>query len=261
MESPLSFQSHLFHSATTMKKHLAHLTIGFVTFTIGVVLALLFLAPANPSPVKVEQVLVATKPAEPVPAVEDTKPDGPTSLTILVEASEPNPNPPSQSTHYIKLNKKGSATFDLDLGENIDGQEVSLNYKDQSSEYRMFERYRTSMTISMEGPHIDLVDWRHFDSEWTPLTQLGPLSFRTLAGELIDRSKFPPVTKAEILKEVRKRAGVGWGDPAELVKDCNGPDEGQCLVSVSSIYLRVQKKVSNRWIDVGLVEIRVPMGC
>jgi len=30
------------------------------------------------------------------------------------------------------------------------------------------------MTISAEGPHLDLVDWRHFDSPWIQLYRLGP---------------------------------------------------------------------------------------
>ena len=68
-------------------------------------------------------------------------------------------------------------------------------------------------------------------------------------------------TKAEIMKEVRRRVGDEWPALLELVKDCHGPNDGACLVSISSIYLRIQKKVRNQWVNVGLVEIRIPLGC
>jgi hypothetical protein len=55
--------------------------------------------------------------------------------------------------------------------------------------------------------------------------------------------------------------GKDWPDLLELVKGCRGPNDGACQVMISSIYLRIQKKVSGRWIDIGLVEVRIPMGC
>lgn len=115
------------------------------------------------------------------------------------------------------------------------------------------------MSISAEGPHLDLVEWRHFDSPWTSLETLGHKRFRTLAIDQMEVSKFPSTTKAEIMKEVR--VGEEWPAVLELVKDCHGPNDGACLVSISSIYLRIQKKVRNQWVNVGLVEIRIPMGC
>jgi len=77
----------------------------------------------------------------------------------------------------------------------------------------------------------------------------------------MDGSRFPSTTKSEILKEVRRRVGNDWPYLLELVKDCRGPNDGACIVGVSSIYLRIQKQVRGSWIDIGLVEFRVPMGC
>jgi hypothetical protein len=74
-------------------------------------------------------------------------------------------------------------------------------------------------------------------------------------------SKFPRTTKAEIIKEVRRRVGKDWPNLLELVNECHGSNDGACLVMISSIYLRIQKMIRARWIDVGQIEVRIPMGC
>jgi hypothetical protein len=117
------------------------------------------------------------------------------------------------------------------------------------------------MSIAAEGPHLDLVDWRHFDSPWIPLDSLDGKRFRTLESDQMDSSRFPSTTTSEILEEVRKHVGEDWSDLLELVEGCSGPNDGACLVMISSIYLRIQKQVSGRWIDIGLVEVRLQMGC
>ena len=195
----------------------------------------------------------------PVPA-RDTKANEGSDFSIVVAISQPNPKPPSLTRRHFKLNARGPTLIDLELAEDIDNQEVTLNFLD-NSQYRMLQRYRTSMSISVEGPHIDLMDWRHFDSPWTSLKKSGPKRFRTLATDQMDASRFPATTKAEIMKEVRRRVGDEWPEALELVKNCRGPNDGACLVSISSIYLRIQKKVRKQWVDVGLVEVRIPMGC
>jgi hypothetical protein len=160
----------------------------------------------------------------------------------------------------IKLSKKPVVLDDLDIGDDIDGQEITIVGGDNSAQYRIFERYRTSMTVMGEGPHLDLVDWRHFDSEWIELDQLAQRKFRTLASELMDSSKFPPTTQAELIRAVRKRAG-DWPEMMELAKTCRSPNHEPCGVSISSVYFRIEKLVGDQWTRVGLVEVFIPMGC
>lgn len=176
-------------------------------------------------------------------------------LTILVRVlSEPS------SDRLIELSKNSPTNVDLELGEDINDQEVSLS-GDTDSEYRILQRYQTSMTVMDEGPHLDLLDWRHFDSAWIPLQQLDTHRFRTLASHQMDETKFPPTTKADIISAVEKRAGSDWPEIVELVKTCEGPNDGCCGVRISSIYLRVQKRIADSWTDIGLVEFLIPMGC
>jgi hypothetical protein len=168
---------------------------------------------------------------------------------------------PTRHVIPVKLGSDRKATVDLDLPESIDGQPVTLNFADSSGTYRILQRYRTSMSVAAEGPHLDLVDWRHFDSDWIPLKSLGARRFRTLKSSEMQSSKFPPTTRAEIMEEVRKRVEKDWPELLEYVETCNGPNDGACWVGVSSIYLRVQKRTGDSWTDIGLVEVNLPMGC
>jgi hypothetical protein len=249
-----------------MKPLIIRLTVALITFGIGV--GLVFITQTRRSQVALQPVTVKVTdqiPVKPPPASkeppalpqEEEIPKG-TDLSIVVEFHD---NSPSFKARHIKLGKDHKATVDLDLAESIDGQQVTLHFADSPVLYRILQRYRTSMSISAEGPHLDLVDWRHFDSPWTPLEPLGANRFRTLRSEQMDYSRFPKTTKKEITEEVRRRVEKDWPELTEWVESCNGPNDGACIVSISSIYLRIQKQVDDRWIDVGQVEIAIPMGC
>ena len=250
-----------------MPRLISRHTVALVTFSIGLILTSIFKTPTTPilkQPARhVDEVLVEKQPLEllpPKPSNPDIKIYRYSDLSVVVAMSEPNPKPPSLSRAYIELVKHGPTVIDLDLGQSIDDQELTLNFRD-NDEYRVFERYRTSMSVSAEGPHLDLVNWRHFDSPWTQLKSVGHKRFRTLATEQMDDSKFPSTTNEEMVKEVRRLVGTDWPEIVELVKDCHSPKSGACFVSISSIYLRIQKRLGARWTDVGVVEFRLPMGC
>jgi hypothetical protein len=165
-----------------------------------------------------------------------------------------------EGSHTVRLSKNPVVVEDLDVPEYIDGQEISIAGGDKAAQFRIFERYRTTMTVMGEGPHLDLVDWRHFDSEWITLDQLDQRTFRTLASDKMDASKFPSTTQAELIGAVRKRA-ADWPEVIELAKTCRSPHHEPCAVGVSSLYFRIEKQVGDRWIQVGLVEVLIPMGC
>jgi hypothetical protein len=176
-------------------------------------------------------------------------------LTIVVRT---NSVPPSFRTMRVTLRQRNSTVVNLDLGEDIDDQEIKLS---TGGRYRVFERYRTSMTVMDEGPHLDLIDWRHFDSSWTLLKSLDHTRCRTLSTNRIDGSRFPRVTKADMVRAVRARTKQEWGRAAQLIIECSGPNDYPCAVMLSSIFIRVERRVQGKWAHVGLVEFRIPMGC
>ena len=253
-----------------MKRLIILPVFALLTFAVGLALQSL----RNPSPIKstsiatpAEQKLTKAPTAQP-PLPPPPQPPSPSlveigekknsDLSIVFDNSK---SDGSVVVHHVKLNKKKSAVVDLDLSVSIYGHEITLNFPDNSVQYRVQQRYRTSMSVSAEGPHLDLVDWRHFDSPWITLRSIGPKRFRMLADEEMDEEKFPPTTKSEIVNEVRRRMEREWPEIVELAKSCNGPNVGACLVGVNSMYLRIQKQVDGSWVDIGSVEFQIPMGC
>ena len=70
----------------------------------------------------------------------------------------------------------GDIYKDLDLGEEWEGiLEVRGFPKSQLISVDMY--FETSLSISNEGPHLDLVDWLHYKSPWTPLISRSPTEF------------------------------------------------------------------------------------
>ena len=241
-----------------MRKVIYGFAVALLTFALGAVSYYLTRPKAAPStPTKPVVVSYELKPVE--ITVKETV-DRPANDDLALIISTDNGGESGQRT--IKLGPKTTVIDDLDVPENIDGQELFILGGAQSEQYRISERYRTSMTVMGEGPHLDLIDWRHFDSEWIPLEKLSQRKFRSIASEKMDVETFPATTRAELLSAVRKRAvAIGWEPAIDLAKTCRSPKDEPCAVSVSSVYFRIERLVGDTWVKVGSIEISIPMGC
>jgi hypothetical protein len=241
------------------------LMAAVIAFAIGLAISRLLRLPAVEESIQPVTITAAILVRPQTPELPDLAPEPNlaegSDLSIGIQFSQPGPNPPFYELRYIKLSKRGTTIVGLDMTEYVDKSEVTLNFRDSSAEYRILQQYRTSMSVSAEGPHLDLIDWRHYDSPWKSLKSLGRNRFRTLPAGQMQDIRFPKTSKSDIVKEVRRQVGHDWPYLLELVQSCNGPNEGACLVAISSIYLRIQKQVRGRWVDVGLVDFRVAMGC
>ena len=233
-----------------------YLAVALLTFAIGATLFYLttLKTVSQPAPVtKPVEVLVEKKPEVKPPAV-------PVDVSVILRTHSIDDTHPEYKHRTLKLSDKPVVVEDLDIEEDVDADEITIVGGDESTQFRISERYRTSMTVMGEGPHLDLVDWSHFDSEWIPLQQIAQRKFRTLKRERMNAEMFPATTQAEILAAVRRRAG-DWPEAIELAKQCSGPKEYPCSVGVSSVYFQIEMLVGDQWATVGVVEVQIPMGC
>jgi hypothetical protein len=237
-----------------MRKVIYGLGVALLTFSLGAVVYYFTRLKSSPQPIPVVEVKLRAKTSE---IEKPLEPSAPADFTVVIKTDL---GDGEVGSHSVSLSKNPVVVEDLDVPEYIDGQEISIVGGDKASKFRIFERYRTTMTVMGEGPHLDLVDWRHFDSEWMPLDQLEQRRFRTLESDRMDCSKFPTTSQAELISAVRKRA-ADWPKAIELAKTCRSPHHEPCAVGVSSLYFRIEKQAGDRWIQVGLVEVLIPMGC
>jgi hypothetical protein len=245
-----------------MQKVIYCVGVALLTFSLGAVVYYFTRLKLTSQPVRVVQVqpieVRKEKPASTVEIETPVEPPAPAGLSVVIKTDL---GDGESGSHTVKLSKDPVVLDDLDVPEYIDGQEISIVGGDKAAQFRILERYRTSMTVMGEGPHLDLSNWRHYDSEWITLDQLSQRKFRTLATEKMDASKFPSVTKSELLAAVRKHAYADWPEAVDLAKTCKSPHDEPCGVGVSSLYFRIEKQVGDRWIKVGVVEVLIPMGC
>ena len=168
-------------------------------------------------------------------------------------------------------------SVDLDLGESIEDQIIILHtYPGESREFKVEQQFETSLTVMGEGPHFDLLDWKHHTSEWEEIKMIGRNEFLTNRIGESESSKFPNVTGKEIsaaVKEAERKLYADYYEAAEsgvdpvdekwsrLARTCKSPQDYPCAVSVNKIRFQIKVKDGDQWKIIRRVEFNVPMGC
>ena len=145
----------------------------------------------------------------------------------------------------------------LDLDEDLSSKKVIIKPKNNAS-YRAFIQIETSLTIMNEGPHLDLINWKHCTTEWLEINQISSTEFSLPRINEIDINCFPKVTVSEIRDEAYKQGGQRWAD---LIGFNASIDEYPIAVAISSIRLKVEEKVKGTWQLITLLDFSIPMGC
>ena len=155
----------------------------------------------------------------------------------------------------------------LDLGDEIYGGTLNLMPRGQQGQYRVRVQFETSLGISGEGPHVDLVDFHHCVSEWRLAETDDGGSFIVPTPTEAETNCVPRTTMGEVRNATRK-ALTGWEDSSEavdywlsLIKDLKSPADSPMYSTISEIRIQVEAQVGDRWIPVTLLVFEVPMGC
>lgn len=155
--------------------------------------------------------------------------------------------------------------IDLGLGDMVARGIVLEPVPGSRARFRIEQQYETSVSLSDEGPHMDLRDWKHFASVWEPIDQVESRSFVSRDATSDD---FPEVTTAEIVDAVEAQTRA-WEDQGEfegdrwirLAEQCRTPRTPPCSVLVSTVRLRISVRAAGRWKVLHTIELTVPMGC
>ncbi|MBO6516598.1 MAG: hypothetical protein JJ975_08605 [Bacteroidia bacterium] len=152
---------------------------------------------------------------------------------------------------------KDTAIIYLELGQDIEGKTIGISnslFKD----VKLYQSHENSISISGEGPHCDLVDWKHFNSNWESISIKNNMAtVYSYSGQ--ERSAFVDVSMDEVRDAVREQCSDGW---ASLLDSTTSINEYPCNVLTNRIYIRVV--LTNPENDLNrekLVIFEVPMGC
>jgi ribosomal protein S8 len=155
----------------------------------------------------------------------------------------------------LKEQQKDTAKIYLELGETIEGQILKV-HKIKKGEIRIYQRFENSVTVMNEGPHCDLTEWKHYNSDWKEL-KIENGQFLTDSYSEEDWERFIEVDMTELREAVREQCGDGW---AEHVKNVKSPNEYPCGVSTSRIFFKITFSEQDKVIE-RIVSFEIPMGC
>jgi hypothetical protein len=145
---------------------------------------------------------------------------------------------------------------DIELGETLEGSIINVT-NSQLSNLKVEMRFETSITIMNEGPHCDLVNWKHYTSDWSELLNEGSNLFRATSYSTQDWKRFPEVNIEEILEAVKEQC-PGW---EELVRTIKTPNDYPSSVGVSRYFLRISGTDKAGKQVTRVITFNVPMGC
>jgi len=140
----------------------------------------------------------------------------------------------------------------------VEGIDFTIVPTASTQTIQIFQSYETSMTLMNEGPHLDLMDWKHHHSEWQPLE----LKNKHAQSQIIDQTNganFPFVLPHEIVEAVRSLTEEAhW---IELAKQCESPHHYPCGVGFSRLYFKLILTDKHHQKRTKYVVFELAMGC
>jgi hypothetical protein len=243
-----------------MKRKTVYLCVAVLTFIIGAIFASILVKKQQPvAEVEIPSVIEPLTVSNPINSVYPQK--SPPKRSRFLESIEILRFDPEIEVTETKVEDLSDEPidFDLDLSHAIENQIIALHpYPNDFREFKIEQQFETSMSVSDEGPHMDLTDWKHYTSDWKEIKRLEGNRFLTSKISESDYDRFPKVTRKEIYKAVLKNGGKRWADYS---RSCKTANDYPCLVSVSRISFRIMAKENGKWNIIHKINVFVPMGC
>jgi len=145
----------------------------------------------------------------------------------------------------------------VELGDTPEGATIIVNQRREGT-LNIFQSFENSVTVMAEGPHCDLSEWKHYNTEWEQLTNNnGRFLMNTLTDE--DTEKFIETDMLELGEAVRNQCGDEW---AKHALTAESPNDYPCGVGTSRIFLKLEftAKGTDKPVE-QMVSFELPMGC
>lgn len=126
----------------------------------------------------------------------------------------------------------------MEMSTNLEGQAIAV-LTSELTDIQLFQSYETSVTIMNEGPHCDLLDWKHYRSDWEELTRNCFGDFIAASYDESERQKFVEVSLTELKEAIAFYCDEEWAKHAASVK---GPNDYPAGVSINKYFLKLTGK-------------------
>ncbi len=163
---------------------------------------------------------------------------------------------PIETEHQTK---NDTIFMTVELGETPENKMIQVKHLQDFSKIEVFQKHENSITIMDEGPHCDLVNWKHYTSSWKPLRAITKhKKFKTNAYTEKEWNTFIDINLEDLKTAVKNACGDKWSN---LIKNANSVETYPIGVSISKIYLRVvMTDLDGNKIE-KVIAFEIPMGC
>ena len=123
----------------------------------------------------------------------------------------------------------------------------------------ILQRFQNSITIMDDGSHRDLINWKHYNSDWEKIPFIDKENgFKTLKYSKSDWEKFIPIKITEFQDAVEKQYGERW---AKLISEIKSVNEYPSGIAISKIFIKIIITHNDNSITEKIIEFEIPMGC
>lgn len=158
-------------------------------------------------------------------------------------------------SNSIYINKDSSYIY-ADIGETILGGQIEV-LKNHLNELKIEQCFETSISISNEGPHCDLINWKHYYSPWTKLKPTEGNTYHCINPTTKERETFVNVSIQELKNKVKESCGEHWYD---LIKNIKSTKSNLISIGISRIFIKISGQMNGRTIT-KIIVIEEAMGC
>ncbi|WCE04519.1 hypothetical protein [Pseudoxanthomonas sp. JBR18] len=145
-----------------------------------------------------------------------------------------------------------------EIGETV-GLVQAAQAAGQQVPLRLRVQYQTSLALADEGPHLDLLDWKHCTSAWHAIAVDGNVRFAVLPPSEAESTCFPTFSQSELLAAVRRQGGEAhWQN---LARGVSRAGEGASYVAPSLLRMVLEQWDGRGWVRVTQLEVALAMGC
>ena len=166
----------------------------------------------------------------------------------------------SDDAHF-KVTHTDSAIVDWSLADIFEGRSFYISIIDSSiTNIQVSHKYQTSLSVGDDGAHLDLTNWLHYNSEFTELI-INENYFASVIYSEEEYTKFPPVTNAQILKEVVSATKSPDNKFTRRAKDCLDANSEPCSVMINQVQFKISYKTGLQENESVFVIFNFPLGC
>ncbi len=179
-------------------------------------------------------------------------------MVILIEDLDMSVIRDNQDYYKDEIIKKDTVFLAVELGYMPGGKILDIVDSDWKEITKIEQQLENSLAISYEGPHLDLVNWKHYTSNWSSLTQLGSWKYRIKEYSNEEMNKFPEFTKEELVSYLKS---TGFTNDADYIEKKWTESYNPLYVAPSRIILKITGKNHNNKTVTKIINFLIPMGC